>query len=87
MIYRRIDNDYLDPQAFPPDRLLGPGAGRGIRGLTMLSGRVCLTTGGLPFLPRAKADIAECQDPYLPRAESTALHARQACRARHQAGR
>ena len=80
VIYRRINDDFLDPEAFRPDSMLGvPGLMRAYR-----AGNVALAnavgTGVADdkavyaYMPRIiryylgrGADPAECRDPYLPR--------------------
>ena len=89
VIYRRINDDFLDPEAFRPDSMLGvPGLMRAYR-----AGNVALAnaigTGVADdkavyaYMPRIiryyldeDAGPAECRDPYLPRAGEPALHAR-----------
>ena len=89
VIYRRINDDFLDPEAFRPDSMLGvPGLMRAYR-----AGNVALAnavgTGVADdkavyaYMPRIiryylerGPDPAECRDPYLPRAGGAALHAR-----------
>ena len=89
VIYRRINDDFLDPEAFHPDSMLGvPGLMRAYR-----AGNVALAnavgTGVADdkavyaYMPRIiryylerGADPAECRDAYLPRAGRAALHAR-----------
>ena len=81
VIYRRINDDFLDPEAFRPDSMLGvPGLMRAYQ-----AGNVALAnavgTGVADdkavyaYMPRIiryylgeDADPAECRDPYLPRA-------------------
>ena len=89
VIYRRINDDFLDPEAFRPDSMLGvPGLMRAYR-----AGNVALAnavgTGVADdkavyaYMPRIiryylerGAGPAECRDAYLPRAGGAALHAR-----------
>ena len=87
VIYRRIDDDFLDPEAFRPDSLLG------VRGLMRAyrRGRVSLAnavgTGVADdkavyaYMPRIieyyferSADPRQCRDPHLPGARRPALH-------------
>ena len=88
VIYRRINDDFLDPEAFRPDSMLGvPGLMRAYR-----KGKVALAnaigTGVADdkavyaYMPRLiryyldeDADPRQCRDPHLPRAGGAALHA------------
>ena len=100
VIYRRINDDFLDPEAFIPTSMLGvPGLMRAYRAGKVAprqrdrhrrrrrQGGLCLYAADHPLLSRRGADPAQRRNPYLPRAGSLALHARSSGRAGGQAGR
>ena len=100
VIYRRIDDDFIDPLAFRSDSTLGR-AGH----LQRLSRRQCrvrerarhrrrrrqgdlrLCAATHPLLSRRRADPRECRDLPLPRSQGAVAHARQSRQARGQGGR
>ena len=100
VIYRRINDDFLDPEAFRPDSMLGvPGLMRAYR-----AGNVALAnavgTGVADdkavyaYMPRIiryylerGAGPAECRDPYLPRAGGLRYTLDNLDRAGREAGR
>ena len=99
VIYRRIDDDFLDPLAFSPSSMLGvPGLSSPIkRAMSTLANAVgtgigddkaiySLHAGDRRILPRRKADPEECADLALPRAGGACLCARASAGTRRQGG-
>ena len=100
VIYRRIDDDFLDPEAFRADSMLGvPGLMRAYRAGNLALANA-IGTGVADdkaiyaYMPRIiqyylgeDADHRQRRDQHLPRARGPALHARPSRRARGQAGR
>jgi uncharacterized alpha-E superfamily protein len=99
VIYRRLDDDFLDPLVFRPDSALGvPGLMGAYRaGNVTLANAVgtgvCDDKAGLQLHARDRAllygrggDSAQCADLALPRAGCARPRARQSVRARRQGG-
>ena len=88
VIYRRIDDDFLDPEAFNPDehaRRARPDAclprgqcrarERRRHRRRGRQGRLRLRAAHHPLLPRRGADPAECRDLHLPGTRGSRVHA------------
>ena len=100
VIYRRLNDDFLDPEVFNKDSLLGvPGLMRAVRkGNVTLANAVGTGVADdkavYAYVPRIiryyldeDPDSAECRNLYLPRAARPGLYARKSRKAGGEAGR